>query len=1483
MRKIRNILFLLGIAVLLSSCTNSKNEKYRGEEDNSDYKIEVPQELYSTGKKEYKVNHYFENDNGEYIEQPQYKETLVGNIGDKTNAKPMDAEGFRVKAFEQKDITDDTDVTIDIYYELISYTISLTSDSEAAGIAGSGTYNRYNDTAYLVARPYIGYEFKGWYLGDDLISPNEDYSFKVDKDLDITAKFKMKDEFIPFEFYSNLDECYIDGLLDTSINDLVIPEGVTEIDQYAFTDKRNIEKVTFPKTLKKIASFAFYDCTNIFSIVINSEVTLVNNCFYNCHKLLEVYDLGNNNITLPATNTSYGRLGMYSKVVHTSIDEESIYDIDQDGFVFTKLDNINYLVGYKGSSNEIVLPTKNENYKIYQYAFYDKDFSVLTIPSCVSEIGEYSFRSEDSSSGIKHLYEIYNLSSLSLSKGSTSHGYVAKNAQIIHTSLDEEKCIFTIGDFIYKKEKESNIDYARIVAYVGDTQVNTITIPTINDYKIIIDKNLFSVDVNSNFRNLNEVILNNNVVTIEEKAFYNCNNLKTINLENVEVINKEAFRGCSSLEEVNLAKCKTLSTNAFYTCSSLKKATITECETIGDGAFYNCYALEDVSFPKAKKIDSYAFYNCYSLIQVTLPSTLTTINTYAFYQCYRLVEVINHSSKTISKSTSNGYVGNYALNIVTSESNSNIHTNNNLITYESGSDVILMDVIGCGDELVIPTNVTEIARLAFYNLEHITSLSIPVLGNVLAYYFGVPNYYGSYDSLDLPNKLTKVYLTGNIETIPEKAFYGRKSIKEINIPVSVKAIGPMAFTDVYLDNLYYDGYINDWTNVQFSDSESNPMIYSNNSYLRDDDGDITYGNKKYSSITSVALSEGITSIGAYQFAGLPFESFSIPSTVTSIGEGAFSECKNLKSISIPNGVTYIADSLFSGCVKLNTVVIPSSVTEIGEYAFYNTGLNDITLSNNITLVGYYAFSECKSLIKATIPNIEIQSGLFQNCINLQKVNLDSNIEVIGANAFNGCKSLSNITIPSSLTTVGYQAFASTNLKSFVAPSSLTNLGAMAFYKCLNLKEVDLGDTTITSIPDYYGSSIISGCRKIEIVILPDTINSLGYIVYDLPKLEYINGLYFGTKSNPYYYFYMLDSNSITEFDAFHPDCKYIWDGAFSGYNNLKSVTIPNTIEYYSSIFNYSNDSLESITLPRIPFCLGDLFGGYGYGYSVNSSVPTSLKTITLTSNYRIRYEAFRDCTNIENVILSNDITEIGYKAFMGCNSLRNINIPTSLTMIDDNTFEDCVHLHQITIPENITVIGDDAFYNCSGLYEVRNLSNLSFEIGSDDYGYVACYAKVIIGKDDPSSIFADDNGYVFMSLDNSGNKKVYLIDYVGDSTELVLPDSVTINNEIITEYEINDDAFYNCNSLMSVKISDSVKRIGNYAFYYCTSLEYVEIGSGVEETLGDSLFYGCNALTTINYSGSISDFELIRPSSDSWYDYSGITKVSCQDGIIDLG
>ena len=67
--------------------------------------------------------------------------------------------------------------------------------------------------------------------------------------------------------------------------------------------------------------------------------------------------------------------------------------------------------------------------------------------------------------------------------------------------------------------------------------------------------------------------------------------------------------------------------------------------------------------------------------------------------------------------------------------------------------------------------------------------------------------------------------------------------------------------------------------------------------------------------------------------GNPRASYNIPSTVTSIGTGAFQECTNLTSITLPEGLTYISNGGFSGCTSLTEVTIPSTVTSIGMGAF----------------------------------------------------------------------------------------------------------------------------------------------------------------------------------------------------------------------------------------------------------------------------------------------------------------------------------------------------------------------------------------------------------------------------------------------------------------------------------------------------------------------------------------------------------------------
>jgi hypothetical protein len=100
-------------------------------------------------------------------------------------------------------------------------------------------------------------------------------------------------------------------------------------------------------------------------------------------------------------------------------------------------------------------------------------------------------------------------------------------------------------------------------------------------------------------------------------------------------------------------------------------------------------------------------------------------------------------------------------------------------------------------------------------------------------------------------------------------------------------------------------------------------------------------------------------------AGRTDTSFTIPDSVTSIGEGAFSCCA-LTSITIPDSVTSIGEKAFINCYRLTSITIPDSVTSIGEWAFfYCTSLISITIGNGVTCIGNWGYC-CESLTSITI-------------------------------------------------------------------------------------------------------------------------------------------------------------------------------------------------------------------------------------------------------------------------------------------------------------------------------------------------------------------------------------------------------------------------------------------------------------------------------------------------------------------------------------
>jgi uncharacterized repeat protein (TIGR02543 family) len=189
--------------------------------------------------------------------------------------------------------------------------------------------------------------------------------------------------------------------------------------------------------------------------------------------------------------------------------------------------------------------------------------------------------------------------------------------------------------------------------------------------------------------------------------------------------------------------------------------------------------------------------------------------------------------------------------------------------------------------------------------------------------------------------------------------------------------------------------------------------------------------------------------------------------VTSIDEGAFSDCTSFVGITIPASVTSIGNSAFSGCTSLTGITIPASVTFIGYNAFSGCSLASITFAagSQLQTIGAYTFQYCNSLTGITIPAsvTSIGNSAFYNCTSLVGITIPASVMSIGNSAFFGCTSLTGITIPASITSIGNSAFYyCTSLTGITIPASVTSIGNSAFSGCTGITSITIPEG-ITSI------------------------------------------------------------------------------------------------------------------------------------------------------------------------------------------------------------------------------------------------------------------------------------------------------------------------------------------------------------------------------------------------------------------------------------
>ena len=138
------------------------------------------------------------------------------------------------------------------------------------------------------------------------------------------------------------------------------------------------------------------------------------------------------------------------------------------------------------------------------------------------------------------------------------------------------------------------------------------------------------------------------VTTIGERAFYECVDLVSVDMQGVTTIGDGAFEYCSALTSVSMPAVTTISDEAFAFCYSLTSVSMLSVATIGNEAFGSCFSLASVSMPSVTTIGDRAFYSCESLTSVSMPE-VTTISDQAFRWCSALTSVEMPAVTTIGR------------------------------------------------------------------------------------------------------------------------------------------------------------------------------------------------------------------------------------------------------------------------------------------------------------------------------------------------------------------------------------------------------------------------------------------------------------------------------------------------------------------------------------------------------------------------------------------------------------------------------------------------------------------------------------------------------------------------------------------------------------------------------------------------------------------------------------------------------------------
>lgn len=536
------------------------------------------------------------------------------------------------------------------------------------------------------------------------------------------------------------------------LKNIIIPEGVTDIQKSAFCKCSELTDINFPDGIKSIGAFAFYECKKLINADMCDSIEKIGyRAFYNCTSLTLA--------TIPLN---------WSECPSSSTDGK--ISTSYCGSIFQECRQL----------TEITVPLGME--EIPSFGFSGSNYLVtINLPDTLKRINNHTF------------CDCSKLEKISIPMSVS--GTIGKSAFYRCSSLTE----ITIPEGVlelreYAFDNCSNLAVVRLADSIEKLGYEAFYNCT----------NLTEINVPANWIECPSASADGVVsASYCGSIFRNCKKLTEITVpDGMLEIPSYGFSHCDYLEEINLpASINKIKNHTFYNCTRLVNISIPSgvTGTIGKSAFYGC-GITEIDIPEGiKEIKEYAFDSCSKLSVVKLPETLEKIGYQAFYYCSNLTSInIPLAWNECTSYDVDGYANtSYCGHIFQGCEKLNS------VTVPNGM-VRLPDYAFCGCnylyDIYLPDTLTDLGNYAFYQCSALTNIKIP---NTITYLGKACfKYCDSMRSITIP---------ASIDSIEDNTFYGCSNLAAVSIPLSVETISRNAFSYCSsLKHIYYEGTEEQW-------------------------------------------------------------------------------------------------------------------------------------------------------------------------------------------------------------------------------------------------------------------------------------------------------------------------------------------------------------------------------------------------------------------------------------------------------------------------------------------------------------------------------------------------------------------------------------------------------------------------------------------------------------------------------------------------